>query len=55
MESAFYTELFNHFMAVAWREAPGVAADGRLCREIFHDRVLFPARMGSMVEVEAKI
>ncbi len=55
MESAFYTELFNHFMAVAWREAPGVAADGLLCREIFHDRVLFPGRMGSMKEVEAKI
>ncbi|HUT55117.1 MAG TPA: sigma-70 family RNA polymerase sigma factor [bacterium] len=55
MESAFYTELFNHFMAVAWREAPGVAGDDLLCREIFHDRVLFPGRMGSMDEVEAKV
>ena len=47
MENAFYDDLFSHFMAVAWREAPALARDEGACREIFHDRVLFPPRVKS--------
>jgi RNA polymerase sigma factor (sigma-70 family) len=55
MESTFYQELFAHFMAAAWKEAPTVARDQFLCREIFHDRILFPPRVASMTEAEARL
>ncbi len=55
MESNFYNELFSHFMAAAWREAPEVAADDGACRAIFHDRILFPARVGSVEEAESRL
>jgi RNA polymerase sigma factor (sigma-70 family) len=55
MESAFYQELFSHFMAAAWKEAPTVAREEEVCREIFHDRILFPPRVNSMAQAEARM
>jgi RNA polymerase sigma factor (sigma-70 family) len=55
MEPGIYQELFSYFMAAAWKEAPSVARDEQACREIFHDRILFPPRVASMVEAEARI
>jgi len=55
MESVFYQELFSHFMAAAWKEAPTVARDEEVCREIFHDRILFPPRVSSMAQAEARM
>lgn len=55
MDEAFYEDLFNHFRSVAYRVAPKVASDKNLCREIFHEKVLFPKKVSDIGQAVARI
>lgn len=53
MDDQFYNGLFKYFCLVARRTNPTLASDENLCREIFHERVLFPKRIKSIEQAEA--
>jgi len=55
MDEAFYEDLFNHFRSVAYKVAAEVGSDEDLCRIIFHERVLFPKKVGDVGEAVARI
>ena len=55
MDEGFYQDLFKHFCSVAYRVAPDIAIDKDLCRDIFHQRVLFPKKIGDMGEAVDRI
>lgn len=55
MDEGFYEDLFKHFRSVAFKVAPIVASDKDLCREIFHEKVLFPRKVCDIGQAVARI
>ncbi len=55
MDEHHYNNLFKFFCVVANRTNPSLASDEDLCREIFHERVLFPDRVKSVENAVERI